>query len=83
MLDIIFSFLARKTDFYSGGGDGEAAKKLVLEKYHKHGESARKEAANKKARNEEIDRKMRERREKEEREMEKLPQVTDSTGYYP
>ena len=49
MLDVIFSFLARKTDFYTGGGE-EAAQKLVLEKYMKHGESARAEAAKKKAR---------------------------------
>jgi len=78
MLDVIFSFLARKTDFYTGGGE-EAAQKLVLEKYMKHGESARAEAAKKKARNEEIDRKMRERREKEEKKMESQPKVCEVT----
>ena len=36
MLDVIFSFLARKTDFYTGGGEG-AAEQLVLEKFKKHG----------------------------------------------
>jgi len=67
MMDIVFSFLARKTDFYTGGSH-DAAEKLVMEKFRKHGESARKELAKKKAENEEIDRKRKERREKEERE---------------
>jgi hypothetical protein len=66
-VDIVFSFLARKTDFYTGGSH-DAAEKLVMEKFRKHGESARKEAAKKKAENEEIDRKRKERREKEEKE---------------
>ena len=76
MLDVIFSFLARKTDFYTGGGE-DAARQLVLDKFIKHGESARAEAAKKKARNEEIDRKMRERREKEEKKMESQPKVNN------
>eukprot|EP00088_Acartia_fossae_P046833 TRINITY_DN5069_c0_g1_i11.p1 TRINITY_DN5069_c0_g1~~TRINITY_DN5069_c0_g1_i11.p1 ORF type:complete len:330 (-),score=135.94 TRINITY_DN5069_c0_g1_i11:877-1866(-) len=67
MMDVIFSFLARKTDFYTGGSS-DAAEKLIMEKFRKHGESARKEAARKKAENDEIDRKRREKREKEERE---------------
>jgi len=67
MMDVIFSFLARKTDFYTGGSDN-AAEDMVMQKFRKHGESARKEAAKKKAKNEEIDRKRREKREKEEKE---------------
>jgi hypothetical protein len=65
MLDIIFSFLARKTDFYTGSTES-AAENLLLEKFRKHGATARAEKARKKAENEEKDRKMRERRAKEE-----------------
>ena len=32
MMDIVFSFLARKTDFYTGGSH-DAAEKLVMEKF--------------------------------------------------
>ena len=46
-----------------------AGEKLVMEKFRKHGESARIAAAKKKAENEEKDRKMRERRKKEEEEL--------------
>jgi len=67
MMDVIFSFLARKTDFYTGGSDN-AAEDMVMQKFRKHGESARKEAAKKKAENEEIDRKRREKREREEKD---------------
>ena len=44
MLNVIFSFLARKTDFYTSGME-EKAEQLVMEKYRKHGESARRESA--------------------------------------
>lgn len=67
MLDIIFSFLARKTDFYTGSTES-AAEALIMEKFRKHGATAREERARKKAENEEKDRKMRERRRKEESE---------------
>lgn len=67
MLDIIFSFLARKTDFYTGSTES-AAEALIMDKFRKHGATAREEKARKKAENEEKDRKMRERRQKEESE---------------
>jgi len=73
MLDVIFSFLARKTDFYTGGGE-DAAEKLVIEKYKKHGKTAWDEAAAKKAKNLAEDKKRRERREKEERELKEQQQ---------
>ena len=37
LLDELFSFLARKTDFYSGGDGGpDSAQKLLLDKFAKH-----------------------------------------------
>lgn len=78
MLDVIFSFLARKTDFYTGGGAG-AAETLVLEKYRKHGAAAWEEQKRKKARHEEADRKMRERRKQEEEEANTQPKIQEVT----
>jgi len=81
MLDIIFSFLARKTDFYAGGDVGEA-EKLVLDKFQKHGKSALEEREKKKRKNEEMDRKAKERREKEksaEREQMEEPKICEVT----
>ena len=78
MLDVIFEFLARKTDFYTGGGEG-TAEKLVLEKFRKHGKAAWEEQKRKKARHEEEDKKRRERREKEERELSNQPKIQEVT----
>ena len=78
MLDVIFEFLARKTDFYTGGGEG-TAEKLVLEKFRKHGKAAWEEQRKKKARHEEEDRKRKERREKEEEELNNQPKILEVT----
>lgn len=78
MLDVIFEFLARKTDFYTGGGEG-VAEKLVLEKFRKHGKAAWEEQRKKKARHEEEDRKRKEKREKEEQELNNQPKILEVT----
>nr|XP_033340596.1 nuclear migration protein nudC [Megalopta genalis] len=67
LLDTIFSFLARKTDFYTGGGKG-AAEKLVLSKFRKHESTAIAKAASEKAEREEQEKRRKERLEKKKRE---------------
>ena len=76
MLDVIFSFLARKTDFYTGGVD-DSAEKLVMEKFRKNGASAIEEQRRKKAKHAEEDRKRKEKREKEEREISNQAQIQE------
>lgn len=68
LLDTIFSFLARKTDFYTGGDDEHAAEKLVLNKFRKHQSQAIAKAASEKAEREEQERRRKERLEKKKRE---------------
>merc|ERR1711894_498323 len=65
MLDVIFSFLARKTDFYTSGLEDGKAEKLINAAFKKHSASAEEEAAKKKARYAEMNRKQKERIEKE------------------
>ena len=80
LLDIVFGFMNRKTDFYSGGLENGKAKKMVLDAFTKHAASAEAELAKKKARLAEMDRKQKERREKEkkkEEEQEKMQQNGD------
>ncbi|KAF0306906.1 Nuclear migration protein nudC [Amphibalanus amphitrite] len=71
LLDTVFSFLARKTDFYTGVSE-ETAKQLVLDKFTEHGRQAMDAAAEKRKRNEEADRRRRERLERE-RQQEQAP----------
>ena len=78
MLDVIFSFLARKTDFYTGGVE-DSAEKLVMEKFRKNGASAIEEQRRKKAKHAEEDRKRKEKREREEREMGNPAQIQEVT----
>ncbi len=68
LMDIWFDFLARKTDFYTGGLEGGQAEKMVMDAFKKHAASAAEELAKKKARYAEMERKRKERREKEELE---------------
>ncbi|XP_076246580.1 nuclear distribution C, dynein complex regulator [Calliopsis andreniformis] len=67
LLDTIFSFLARKTDFYTGGGEG-AAEKLVMSKFKKHESTAVAKANSEKAERAEQERRRKERLEKKKRE---------------
>merc|ERR1712004_526409 len=71
LLDIIFGFLNRKTDFYSGGLENGKAEKMIMEAFKKHAASAEVELAKKKARLAEMERKQKERREKEKQKEEK------------
>lgn len=74
LLDVVFGFLNRKTDFYSGGLEGGKAEKMVQDAFKKHAASAEAELAKKKARLAEMERKQKERREREkqkEAELEK------------
>lgn len=67
LLDTVFSFLARKTDFYTGGDEG-AAEKLLTSKFNKHKATAIAKAANEKAERAEQERRRKERLEKKKRE---------------
>ncbi|XP_077272312.1 nuclear distribution C, dynein complex regulator [Temnothorax americanus] len=67
LLDTFFSFLARKTDFYTGGGEG-AAEKLVMSKFKKHEAGALAKAASEKAERAEQERRRKERLEKKRKE---------------
>ena len=40
LMDILFGFLNRKTDFYSGGLESGKAETMVMEAFKKHAKSA-------------------------------------------
>lgn len=75
LLDTIFSFLARKTDFYTGGGDG-AAEKMVMSKFRKHESIALAAQEKKRKENEEFEQKRRERLAKAKEEENQAKQKT-------
>lgn len=81
LLEKIFSFLARKTDFYVGGEKGQA-QKMILEKFKKFEKQALERQAELKAEREEEERKRQERIAKKKAEEEKLlnePRIKELT----
>lgn len=72
VLDTLFSFLSRKTDFYTGGSASGSAEMLLLEKFHKHEKFARDRHAKEMASREEADRVRKEKLRKEREADEKL-----------
>lgn len=77
LLDTIFSFLARKTDFYTGGGEG-AAEKLVNSKFQKYRGTAMAKSNAEKAERAEQEKKRKERLEKKRKEEEEKEKAAKS-----
>ncbi|CAD5122571.1 DgyrCDS10985 [Dimorphilus gyrociliatus] len=79
VFDYIFSFLARKTDYYTGGKEGEA-QRILLEKFKKHQKGALQRVAQEKEEREEQERRRKERlRKKQEEEQRKEAQIQEVT----
>ncbi|KAK3867091.1 hypothetical protein Pcinc_027405 [Petrolisthes cinctipes] len=81
LLDTIFSFLARKTDFYVGAPK-ETTEQMVMEKFHKYQTLAFEEHEKKKAQYAEMDRRKQERlkkREMEEQRTASEPKIKELT----
>lgn len=78
VLDTLFSFLARKTDFYYGGEKGQAEKTL-MEKFRKYEKCANEKHKKDLLERDEKDRIRREKlkREKEEASTSKITEVND------
>jgi hypothetical protein len=71
MLDVLFSFLARKTDFYTGSGAGtEGARKILLSKFEKYEARALCKQREEKERKEREQAKLTERKMKQKKEEE-------------
>ncbi|XP_059473539.1 nuclear migration protein nudC [Neocloeon triangulifer] len=70
MLDTVFGFLLRKTDFYIGGPDGQA-EKMVMDAFKKHSKGADEVRRKKKAEAAEEERRRQERAKKKKEEEEK------------
>ncbi|KAK2162763.1 hypothetical protein LSH36_92g05007 [Paralvinella palmiformis] len=85
MLDCIFGFLARKTDFYTGGGK-EAAEKIIKDKFISYQQVALKRQKKEREEREETERRRKERAakkaEEEQKQMEAMktePQIKELT----
>ncbi|ODM95741.1 Nuclear migration protein nudC [Orchesella cincta] len=76
LLETIFSFLARKTDFYTGASVS-TARKLVLDKFEKFQGDALEAEKKKKKDLEEAEKKRKARAEKERQQLEKESQQRD------
>lgn len=81
VLNTMFSFLARKTDFYVGGKAGQA-REIVDEAFKKHEQFAKERHQKEMAEKEEADRirkeKLRKKREEEEKQVEsKIVEISD------
>jgi len=76
LLDTFFSFLCRKTDFYTGAGV-DTAEKLLLAKFNKYKARAADESSKKKAELEERDRRAKEKKEKEVEVQPKIVEIDD------
>lgn len=69
LLDVLFNFLARKTDFYVGGGSG-TAEKLLMEKFHKHEDFALQIQTKEAKRKADEEKRLNDRRQKQKKEEE-------------
>merc|ERR1712170_93705 len=67
MLDVVFGFLARKTDFYSGAGK-ESAQRLLLEKFSFYQQKALDKVNQEKKEREAAEKRRKERQAKKEEE---------------
>ena len=80
MLDLVFGFLARKTDFYTGyvgGAEGGGPEKMVMDCFSKHEKRALLEEKKKAEEMAEKNRKYKEKLAKEKAQENRIVEVTD------
>lgn len=77
VLDSIFSFLARKTDYYVGGTKG-AAEKMLMEQFRKHEKTALAKAAKEKEEREQVEKRRKERLAKKAEEEKKQQEALEN-----
>ncbi len=83
LFDVLFNFLSRKTDFYTGGGDENSAETMLLTAFRKHQTDAVKKAKEKIERKRDDERRLAERRAatkaKEEARFADQPKIRELT----